>query len=109
MRFSLSFFLLQSIDACRVVDVLPGVGRAILVNAKDPKRVKEKLYDVLSFANRTVGLDPEVVCSFTDPERMFAAFVHDSGKIVSVIGAEPCLLVSDPIRFVIEKADCFFQ
>lgn len=65
--------------------------------------MKDKLSEVLDFANRSVGLDPDFVkldfCKHR--ERKFAVFVHETGTILSVIGAEPWSSVSDSTALVI--------
>ena len=79
-----------------MVDVVPKVGRAIMVTARDTKHIRDKVASAVKFANRLVGLDEDAVELDFDkhPQRTFAAFVHDSGRIVSVLVAEPCSWVS---------------
>lgn len=74
-----------------VVDIVPELGTVYLMSPQDAKSVRDKVEKVMKFANHSIGFDWEYikVDPVNHPDRRYAVFGTNSGKLASIVVIEP--------------------
>lgn len=73
------------------MDIVPELGTVYLMSPQDAKSVRDKVEKVMKFANHSIGFDWEYikVDPVNHPDRRYAVFGTNSGKLASIVVIEP--------------------